>query len=216
MSELDRKLVRGSAWLALSFGGSQIVSLVVAAIVARFVAPSAFGLVGLASIAIVALTTLQESGLSLAVIHRRTDVERAAGTAFVFHVAASVVLYAAAFAIAPLLAHVFSTPRLTDVLRVLALVVIVRGLGDSAWSHDRAGSRLREAGERRARRSDRAGDRRDSARDLRIRRLEPGRRADSGSGGSDDHILGRDDPCGRRLVSSASGFCASSAGTDGT
>src|SRR3954465_3245409 len=84
VTELDRKLVRGSAWLALSYGGSQIVSLVIAAILAHFVTPSAFGLVALASVAIVALTTLQESGLGLAVIQRRTDVERAAGTAFVF------------------------------------------------------------------------------------------------------------------------------------
>jgi O-antigen/teichoic acid export membrane protein len=129
MSEVDRKLVRGSAWLALSFGGSQVISLVAAATVARFVAPSAFGLIALASIAIVALTTLQESGLGLAVIHRRTDVERAAGTAFVFTAAAAVVLYAAAFALAPWLAHVFSQSGLTEVVRVLALVLIVRGLG---------------------------------------------------------------------------------------
>jgi O-antigen/teichoic acid export membrane protein len=129
MAELDRRLVRGSAWLALSYGGNQIVSLVVAAIVARFVAPSAFGLVALASVAVVALTMLQESGLGLAVIHRRTDLERAAGTAFAFTAVAAVVLYAATFALAPWLADAFSKPRLTDVLRVLALVVIIRGLG---------------------------------------------------------------------------------------
>jgi O-antigen/teichoic acid export membrane protein len=129
VSELDRKLVRGSAWLALSFGGSQIVSLVVAAILARFLTPSAFGLVALASVAIFALTMLQESGLGLAVIHRRTDVEAAAGTAFVFTVVSGIVLYGVAFGVAPFLAHVFSEPRLTDVVRVLALVLIVRALG---------------------------------------------------------------------------------------
>ena len=129
MSDLDRKVVRGSAWLALSHGGGQIVSLVVAAIIAHFVAPSSFGLVALASVAIVALTTLQESGLGLAVIQRRTDVERAAGTALVFTAIAAIVLYWSAFAAAPLLAHVFSQPRLTDVLRVLALTVVIRGLG---------------------------------------------------------------------------------------
>jgi O-antigen/teichoic acid export membrane protein len=129
VSDVDRKLVRGSAWLALSYGGSQIVSLVIAAIIAHFVTPSAFGLVALASVAIVALTTLQESGLGLAVIQRRTDVERAAGTAFVYTATAGVVLYGAAFGLAPLLAHVFSQPRLTDVLRVLALVLVIRGLG---------------------------------------------------------------------------------------
>ena len=129
MSELDRKLVRGSAWLALSFGGSQIVSLVIAAILARFLTPSAFGLVALASVAIFALTMIQESGLGLAVIHRRTDLEAAAGTAFAFTVTAGIVLYGVAFGVAPFLAHVFSKPRLTDVVRVLALVLIVRALG---------------------------------------------------------------------------------------
>jgi O-antigen/teichoic acid export membrane protein len=129
VSDIDRQLVRGSAWLALSYGGSQIVSLVIAAIIAHFVTPSAFGLVALASVAIVALTTLQESGLGLAVIQRRTDVDRAAGTAFVYTASAGVVLYGAAFVFAPLLAHVFSQPRLTDVLRVLALVLVIRGLG---------------------------------------------------------------------------------------
>jgi O-antigen/teichoic acid export membrane protein len=129
VSELDRKLVRGSAWLALSYGGSQVVALVVAAIVARFVAPQGFGLVALASVAIIALTTLQESGLGLAVIYRREDVARAAGTAFVFTTVAAVVLYGAAFGVAPWLDDLFNAPRLTEVIRVLALILIVRGLG---------------------------------------------------------------------------------------
>jgi O-antigen/teichoic acid export membrane protein len=129
VSELDRKLVRGSAWLALSFGGSQIVTLVVTVILARFVEPKGFGLVALSSVAIVALTTLQESGLGLAVIHRRSDVERAAGTAFVFTGVAAIALYGVAFALAPWLEDLFSKPRLSEVLRVLALVVVIRGLG---------------------------------------------------------------------------------------
>jgi O-antigen/teichoic acid export membrane protein len=106
-----------------------VVSLVVAAILAHFLAPSAFGLVALASVMIVALTTLQESGLGLAVIHRRTDLAQAAGTAFAFTSAAAIVLYGVAFAIAPLLADIFSQPHLTSVARVLALTVILRGVG---------------------------------------------------------------------------------------
>jgi lipopolysaccharide exporter len=129
VSELDRKLVRGSAWLALSFGGSQVVTFLVAAILAHFVAPSGFGLVALASVAIVVATTLQESGLGMALIRHRADVDRAAGTVLVFNAAAGVVLYWVAFGAAPLLADVFSQPRLTDVLRVLALVLPIRALG---------------------------------------------------------------------------------------
>ena len=44
----------------------------------------------------------------------------------------SAVLYAAAFAVAPLAADVFRTPELTDVLRVMALVIPLRALSDPA------------------------------------------------------------------------------------
>jgi PST family polysaccharide transporter/lipopolysaccharide exporter len=126
LSDLDRKLIRGSAWLALSYGGGQIVSLVVTAVLAHFVAPQAFGVIALASIAISFVTTLQESGLGLALIHRRTEVEEAAGTVFVFNVAASFALYGVAFLTAPLLARIVSQPQVTEVVRVLSLVLILR------------------------------------------------------------------------------------------
>jgi lipopolysaccharide exporter len=126
---LDRKLVRGSAWLSLSFGGTQVVTFVVAAVLAHFVAPADFGLVALASVAIVVATTLQESGLGLALIRQRTDLDDAAGTVFVFNGVAGVALYGVAFVTAPLLADVFSQPGLTAVLRVLAIVLVIRALG---------------------------------------------------------------------------------------
>jgi O-antigen/teichoic acid export membrane protein len=127
MSDLDRKLVRGSAWLALSYGGTQVVSLVVTAILAHFVAPSAFGVIALASIVIAGVTTLQDSGLSLALIRRRDDLAAAAGTVFVFNVLAGVAFFAVAFAVAPLVARFVSEPHITPVLRVLSFVLVLRG-----------------------------------------------------------------------------------------
>ena len=127
-SDLERKLVRNSAWNALGYGGTQILTFLVMIVLARLLAPEAFGVVTLASLPLLALSYLQESGLGAAVIRRRTDVERAAGTQLVFSVITSVSLYIATFAGAPLLAHVFSQPQLTPVLRVLALALIVRGL----------------------------------------------------------------------------------------
>ena len=126
---LDRKLVRGSAWLALSYGGSQLVSLVVTAVLARFIFPSDFGVVALATIVIAALTPVQESGLDLALIHRRENVERAAGTAFIFNICTALCLYAAVYALAPSLAAAFGSARLTGVLRLLMLVVVLAAPG---------------------------------------------------------------------------------------
>jgi PST family polysaccharide transporter len=127
--KLDRKLVRGSAWLALSYGGSQLVSFVVTAVLARFLFPSDFGVVALATIIIAALAPVQESGLGAALIQRRTDVERAAGTALVFNVVVAICLYGVVFALAPTLASVFGSSRLAGVLRVLMLAAVIASPG---------------------------------------------------------------------------------------
>jgi len=126
---LDRKLVRGSAWLALSYGGGQVVSLLSTAVLAHLLTPGEFGLVALASIAVVALSMLQESGLGLAVIRRRTEVEEAAGSAFAFTLAMGAVLYGLAVACSPLAAWLFHEPRLTSVMPVLMLLLPLRALG---------------------------------------------------------------------------------------
>lgn len=128
-SELDRKLVRSSAWLAVSYGGAQVVTFVVTSVLAHLIAPSAFGLVATAAVVIASIAYLQESGLGMALIHRRTDVDVAAGSVLVFSVLASLVLYAASFVLAPLVARLFGEPGLTSVLRVLTLLVIPRAVG---------------------------------------------------------------------------------------
>ena len=103
-SDLERKLLHSSAWNALSYGGSQILTFLLMIVLARLVTPHAFGLVTLGSLPLLALNYLQESGLGAAVIRRRTDVERAAATQLVFSVLTSALLYIASFAAAPLLA----------------------------------------------------------------------------------------------------------------
>jgi PST family polysaccharide transporter/lipopolysaccharide exporter len=130
--EIDRKMIRSSAWVALSSGGSQAITFAVMIVLARLLTPSSFGLVALASIPLFFLSYLQESGLGAAVIRRRTDVEHAAATQFVFATLVSVVLYAVSFAVAPLGARLFSEPQLTSVFRVLSLILIIRGLTATA------------------------------------------------------------------------------------
>jgi O-antigen/teichoic acid export membrane protein len=126
-SQHDRKLIRSSAWNALSYGGSQAVTFLVMIVLAHLLVPHEFGLVTLASLPLLALSYVQESGLTTAVIRQRVDLRVAAGTQLVFALCSAVVLYIASFAVAPLVAHVFSQPELTKVFRVLALTLILRG-----------------------------------------------------------------------------------------
>jgi O-antigen/teichoic acid export membrane protein len=127
VNDLDRRVVRGSAWLALSYGGSQAVTLVVTAVLAHRLPPASFGLLALAGTVLFVVSIVQESGLGVALIQRRADVHEAAASVFVVSTVLAVALYGVAFAVAPLVASLLHTPRLTAVIRVLALVLVLRG-----------------------------------------------------------------------------------------
>lgn len=126
---LDTKIMRGSAWHTLSFGSSQILSVLAMLVLVRLLEPEAFGLFALAWTFLAALESIQGSGLGAALIYRRHGVEQAAASALVFLPAAGLALYGASFAAAPLLARVFHSPDLTDVVRIMAVLLVVRALG---------------------------------------------------------------------------------------
>ena len=120
--------MRGSAWVAVSYGGRQVVSFLSMLVLVRFVDPKEFGLVALSYTVLYILSTLQDSGLGAALVHRRGDVTDAAATVFVFSMSTGLALYAIAFFAAPFIAEIFKTPGLTTVLRVLSLLLPLHSL----------------------------------------------------------------------------------------
>jgi O-antigen/teichoic acid export membrane protein len=126
---LDRVILRGSAWTAMGYGGGQLLTFAGVLVLVRLVEPGSFGLVALASPLLITLQFLQESGLGSALVHRRTEVERAAATVALFSPIASIVLYGVSFGLAPIYANIVHAPELTSVVRVLSLLLVVRGIG---------------------------------------------------------------------------------------
>jgi O-antigen/teichoic acid export membrane protein len=120
--------MRGSAWVALSYGGRQVVMFGSMLVLVRFVEPKAFGVVALSFTVLYILSTLQDSGLGAALVHRRGDVTDAAATVFVFSIITGLLLYAIAFFAAPFIAKLFHTDGLTTVLRALSLLLPLHSL----------------------------------------------------------------------------------------
>jgi PST family polysaccharide transporter len=125
--ELDTKIMRSSAWGFLGFGGVNILSLVTTIVLARLLLPEDFGLFALALSLLAVAQITQESGLGAALIVNRGDLRTAAASVAVVAPVIALALYALVFAAAPLLADVFREPHLEDVLRVTALVLVLRG-----------------------------------------------------------------------------------------
>ncbi|HET6656640.1 MAG TPA: lipopolysaccharide biosynthesis protein [Gaiellaceae bacterium] len=128
-ARLDSRIMRGSAWVAVSYGGRNLVSLLTTLALVRLLEPKAFGLVALAMTVLVIIDQVQNAGAAAALVYRRDDVARAAGSAFVFVVCSSIVLFVLAQIVAPFVADIFRTPDLTNVLRAMAFLLVTRSLG---------------------------------------------------------------------------------------
>jgi PST family polysaccharide transporter len=126
--QLDRQVLHGSAWTAAGYGSRQVLAFASVLVLARLVEPHAFGLIALATPFLLALQYLQESGMSAALVHRRTDVERAAATLVVAAPLIGATLYIAVFFAAPTIADAFNAPKLALVLRIIGLMVVLRSL----------------------------------------------------------------------------------------
>jgi O-antigen/teichoic acid export membrane protein len=134
VDELDTRILRSSGWVVLSFGSRNVLSIVSLLVLARLLEPNEFGLAALAGTFVMVAQNLQASGISAALIHRRTEIERAAPSALLFALLAGLIFYGIAFAVAPMFADVFNAPKLTDVLRVLAALLVIRGLSSTAFA----------------------------------------------------------------------------------
>ena len=128
-AKLDSRIMRGSAWVAVSYGGRNVVSLLTTLALVRLLEPKAFGLVALAWTVLVVTDQVQNAGAAAALVYRRHDVERAAASAFVFIVCSSTVLFGLAMVLSPVFASLFHTPDLTNVLRAMSLLLITRAFG---------------------------------------------------------------------------------------
>ena len=75
--ELDTKIMRGSAWSALGYGGANVLGLLTTVVLARLLAPDDFGVIALALALLAVAQIAQESGLGAALIVHRGEIGRA-------------------------------------------------------------------------------------------------------------------------------------------
>ncbi len=125
---VHKRIMRGTSWSALSVGGGQVLSLVSVLVLTRLVEPKALGLMTLAWTFLAFVQYAQESGLGAALIYRRGDLERAATTVLLATPVIAVGLCIATIVGAPFAAAAFDQPDLTDVLRVMTGLLLIRSV----------------------------------------------------------------------------------------
>jgi O-antigen/teichoic acid export membrane protein len=126
---LKARAARGGMWMGAGNGFEQLFRFVRNMILTRILAPEAFGVMAIVLAVSHAFESFTEVGIRQAIIQNPRGAEPTyLNGAWFFSCGRAVLLYATAFAGAPYLAHIYSNPELTPLLRVAFLAVLFNGL----------------------------------------------------------------------------------------
>ncbi len=140
---LTHRTVGGMLWLGAGKAAYAGLQLIVLAILARLVSPTDFGVVTAALVVIGFSAIVSQLGLGPAIVQRPDLEPRHVHTAFTASVLFGFCLGAALWFVAPAAAVFFRTPDVAPVLRALAWVFPLQGVGTVADSLARRELRFR-------------------------------------------------------------------------
>ncbi|MCS6840396.1 MAG: lipopolysaccharide biosynthesis protein [Roseiflexus sp.] len=126
---IGKRAVHGTFWSFLSFLSTKALTFATTIVLARLLTPAEFGIIAYCTVVIGFLDLLNNVGVGHALIARRDRLEEAQNAAFVISIGSSIVLYAGAWALAPLIADFFNEPQVAPLLRVLAIGLLLVGVG---------------------------------------------------------------------------------------
>jgi PST family polysaccharide transporter len=119
---------RALGWSFLSNAGARIGTLAIGVLLARLLGPHAFGTFAVALVAMLAVLSFNELGVSLAIVRWQGDPAEIAPTVTTLSLLSSTIIYIGCFFGAPAFSSAMGAPAATNVIRVLALNVIVDGV----------------------------------------------------------------------------------------
>ena len=128
-SDLKSKAIRAGAWALLGELGLRIVQFAVAVILARLLLPEQFGLIGMLIIFTAVAQTIMDSGFGVALIQKKNVTDEDINSVFYFNIFVGFLVYAILFILAPYVADFYNQPILTELLRVLAITLIINSFG---------------------------------------------------------------------------------------
>jgi O-antigen/teichoic acid export membrane protein len=119
---------RALSWSFASTVLSRLSTIGIGIALARILGPKEFGTFAVALVALLAVLSFNELGVSLAIVRWPGDPREIAPTVMTIAVTSSALIYAACFFAAPAFARAMGDPHATVVVRLVTLSVIVSGV----------------------------------------------------------------------------------------
>lgn len=128
MDNIRQKVFSNLLWRFAERMGAQLVQFVVSIILARILAPEAYGVVALITVFTSILQVFVDSGLGNALIQKKKADQLDFSTVFYTNIIFCIILYIALFFLAPVLADFYDQPSMVWLIRVLGITVLISGI----------------------------------------------------------------------------------------
>ena len=126
-ASLLKKIFQGGTWLSIGLVVTNMVGLLKAAVMVRFLKPEDFGLMGIAFVTLRWLEVLSESGFNAALIHKKGDINSYLDTAWVIQICRGVFLALLLFLFGNKIASLaFSNEQAGGIIQAAGLIVLAR------------------------------------------------------------------------------------------
>jgi O-antigen/teichoic acid export membrane protein len=127
---LPQKMVHGGFWISFIKIIRKVLSLIRLIIIGRILAPSDFGLMGIALLTMSALETFSRFGFRQALIQKKENTDNYLDAAWTVLIIRGFVVFIIVYLIAPYVAFFFHTPEVKPIIQVLGLVTFFQAFSN--------------------------------------------------------------------------------------
>ena len=127
-ADLARLVRAGFGWSLVNSLAGRLVTILVGLALARILVPKEFGTFAVAFLVLAIVQSMNELGVSVAVLRWPGDASRVARTAATLAIFMSVLLYLGVIVAAPVIASAVRTPGAVSVIRILGIGIVIDGI----------------------------------------------------------------------------------------
>lgn len=127
---LSKKVVKGGFWVLTLRGFNQLFAIARLIILARLLAPSDFGLMGTALLAMSTLEAFTETGFQRALVQKKKNIKEYLDTAWTASILRGVILFAILFWTAPYVAIFFKAPEAKTIIQVIGFSILLQSFAN--------------------------------------------------------------------------------------
>lgn len=131
---LKQKTISGMIWSGIQRFGTMGIGFISNMVLARLLTPEDFGCMGMVLIFITLSNTFIDAGFGSALIQKNNPTDTDYSSIFYFNIVLSFVLYGLLYLISPLIADYYNIEILTELMRVIGVVLIINAFSIIQYS----------------------------------------------------------------------------------